>query len=283
VNWKGFSTRIVLIAVAFPVLAVSIFVVPHLHHLAFNVIVAASSVLGALEMSALFRAKKIPTSMVIAPALAGTLPVGTWLEISGWLPPWWMLLWLPVTVGVVLVRAVLVPDDRKLSDVLGYVSSSTFSVLYPAFFLTWLVRFSSLPRPSLSILLFLCLVFGNDMAAYFAGSLWGASTRLNLPVSPQKSAVGFIAGFVGSLIIVGLFMLIVPGYPPFGIGLNIVLALSTGVTVMVGDLLESGLKRSAGVKDSGVIIPGRGGMLDSVDSMLFTAPLFYAIFSLVGW
>jgi phosphatidate cytidylyltransferase len=101
-------------------------------------------------------------------------------------------------------------------------------------------------------------------------------------VSPQKSAVGFIAGFVGSMIIVGLFMLIVPGFPPYGIGLNIALALSTGAAVMLGDLLESGLKRSAGVKDSGIVIPGRGGMLDSVDSMLLTAPLFYSFFALVG-
>ena len=73
-----------------------------------------------------------------------------------------------------------------------------------------------------------------------------------------------------------------PGYPRFGAPLAVVLGLLTGVTVVLGDLLESGLKRSARVKDSGVAIPGRGGMLDSVDSMLFTAPLFFYFYRLIG-
>jgi phosphatidate cytidylyltransferase len=282
VNWKGFLSRMLLIGVAFPVLGVLILVLPQLHHLGFNIVVVAASVLGCMEMSALFRARRIPTSTLIAPILAATLPAGTYLEIIGILPGGWMLLWLPAALGIVLVRAVLFPSGKKLAEVLAYSSSSWFSLLYPAFFLTWLVRVSSLPRPSLSILLFLCLVFGNDMSAYFAGSLLGKSTRLNLPVSPQKSAVGFIAGFVGSMIMVGLFLFIVPGFPPFSLALNVCLALSTGATVMLGDLLESGLKRSAGVKDSGIVIPGRGGMLDSVDSMLLTAPLFYSFFVLAG-
>ena len=61
-----------------------------------------------------------------------------------------------------------------------------------------------------------------------------------------------------------------------------VLGLVTGATVILGDLLESGMKRSAGVKDSGGVIPGRGGLLDSVDSMIFTAPLFYYYMLLAG-
>jgi phosphatidate cytidylyltransferase len=282
VNWKGFLSRMLLIGVAFPVLGVLILVLPQLHHLGFNIVVVAASVLGCMEMVALFRARRIPTSAIIAPILAATLPAGTYLEIMGILPAGWMLLWLPAALGVILVRAVLFPEGKKLAQVLAYVSSSSFSLLYPAFFLSWLVRVSSLPRPSLSILFFLCLVFGNDMSAYFAGSLWGGSTRLNLPVSPQKSVVGFVAGFVGSLIMVGLFLLLAGGFPRFGVTLAIVLGLATGVTAIVGDLLESGLKRSARVKDSGIVIPARGGMLDSVDSMLLTAPLFYYFFLLVG-
>jgi phosphatidate cytidylyltransferase len=282
VNWKGFRSRILLVGVAFPVLGVVILALPHLHHLALNIVVLGVSVLGALETAALFRAKKIAASELLAPILGGTLPAGAYLEVAGVIPSGWMGVWVPAALGVILVRAVLLQREKNLTKVLAYASSSFFIFFYPGYFLSWIVRLSGLPEPSVSILLFLCLVFGNDMAAYLAGSLWGASTRLHLPVSPQKSTVGFIGGFIGSLVMLVLFLLLVPGFPRFGLPLDIVLALSTGVTVILGDLLESGLKRSAGVKDSGILIPGRGGILDSVDSMVLTAPLFYYFFILVG-
>jgi phosphatidate cytidylyltransferase len=282
VNWKSFSVRVLLVAVAFPVLAVLILVLPHLQHLGFNIIVVLATVMGAMEMAALFKDRGIPTSPILAPLLAAAFPIGAWLEVRGYFPPSWIGMWLPVALGTLLVRAVFFRKGRTLTSVLAFTSSSVFTFFYPGFFLAWIVRLSALPEPSLSILFFLCLVFGNDMAAYFAGSLWGASTRLNLEVSPHKSIVGFAAGFAGSLIVVGLFMIAVPDFPRFGIGARIALGLGTGATVILGDLLESGMKRSAGVKDSGGVIPGRGGLLDSVDSMIFTAPLFYYFMLLAG-
>ena len=274
-NWKGFLVRVLLVGVAFPLFAVLIFVLPQLHHLGFTAVIVFATIAGAFEMAALFRSRRIPTSSLLAPILSAAFPIGAWLEVSGYFPGAWMGLWLPVAVGILLMRAVFFRGGRKLSTVLAYASSSVFTFFYPGFFLSWMVRLAGLPDPSLSILLFLCLVFGNDMSAYFAGSLWGASTRLNLEVSPKKSIVGFAAGLLGSLIVVGLFAFLVPDFPRFGIPGRIVLGVCTAVTVILGDLLESGMKRSAGVKDSGGVIPGRGGMLDSVDSMLFTAPLFY--------
>jgi phosphatidate cytidylyltransferase len=281
VNWKGFLIRVVLVAVAFPVFAVLILVLPQLHHLAFNIVVVLATVTGALEMSALFRARKIPTSSVLAPVLSACFPIGAWLELSGYFPAW-MGIWMPAAVGILLLRAVFFRGGRKLTTVLAYASSSVFTFFYPGFFLAWIVRLSGLPEPSLSILFFLCLVFGNDMSAYFAGSLLGASTRLKLQVSPKKSIAGFAAGLLGSVIVVGLFTLILPGFPRFGVPARLALGLCTGATVILGDLLESGMKRSAGVKDSGGVIPGRGGMLDSIDSMIFTAPLFYYVILLAG-
>ncbi|HTO22819.1 MAG TPA: phosphatidate cytidylyltransferase [Spirochaetia bacterium] len=274
-NWKSFLVRILLVAVAFPLFAVLIFALPHLYHLAFNVLVVAATVAGAFEMASLFRTRGIPTSTLLAPILSAAFPIGAYLEVCGLFSPAWMGMWLPLAVGTVLVRAVFFHGDRKLSTVLAFTSSSVFTFFYPGFFLAWIVRLSGLGEPSMAILYFLCLVFGNDMLAYFAGSLWGSSTRLNLSISPHKSVLGFAAGIAGSLIIVGIFQVAVPAYPRFGPWLKIVLGVCTGITVIVGDLLESGLKRSASVKDSGGIIPGRGGILDSVDSMIFTAPLYY--------
>ncbi len=193
-NWKSFLVRILLVAVAFPVFAVLIFVLPQLHHLALNSFVVLATVAGAREMAALFKDRGIPSSTILAPLLAAAFPVGAWLEVSGYFSSAWMGMWLPVAVGIILVRAVFFRKGGKLSTVLSFASSSVFTFFYPGFFLAWTVRLSGLPDPSLSILLFFCLVFGNDMAAYFAGSLWGASTRLNLSVSPHKSIVGFRGG-----------------------------------------------------------------------------------------
>jgi phosphatidate cytidylyltransferase len=281
VNWRGFLFRILLVAVAFPVLGVLILVLPQEHHLGFNIVVVLATLAGAFETAGLFKARKIPTSTRLAPILALTLPAGAWLQVAGFLPAGWMGIWIPAALCVLLVRSVLFAGTKDLPGVLGHAASSVFTLLYPSFFLAYIVRITGLPEPSLSVLFFLCLVFGNDMAAYFAGSLWGETTRLNLPVSPRKSVVGFAAGLLGSLIILALFRLITPGFPRFPLGLSVVLSLAVGVTVIVGDLLESGLKRSAGVKDSGVVIPGRGGLLDSVDSMVLSAPLFYYIFRLL--
>jgi phosphatidate cytidylyltransferase len=282
VNWKGFLTRILLVAITFPVFIIVILLLPQYSHLGFNLLVVLAAEIGAVETALLFKARGIPTSTVLAPILGASLPAGTYLEIIGILPAYWIGLWIPAAIGIILVRAVLFQDKEHLQNALQYSSSSLFSLVYPGFLLTWIVRISTLPDPSLCILYFLCLVFGNDMSAYFAGSLWGASTRLNMPVSPQKSVVGFIAGLAGSLIIVGLFYLFAPGFPPHGVGFNVALGLCCGATAIIGDLLESGLKRSAGVKDSGFVILGRGGILDSVDSMVLTAPLFYYFFSLAA-
>jgi len=282
VNWKSFLVRILLVAVAFPVIAVLVLLLPQLHHLGLNLIVVMVTVAGAMEMAALFKDRRIPTSPILAPLLAAAFPIGAWLEVSGYFPPLWMGMWLPAAVGILLVRAVFFRKGRSLTTVLAFASSSVFTFFYPGFFIAWFVRLSGLPNPSLSILFFLCLVFGNDMSAYFAGSLWGASTRLNLSVSPTKSIVGFAAGLAGSLVVVGLFLLAVPEFPRFGIAARVALGLCSGATVILGDLLESGMKRSAGVKDSGGVIPGRGGILDSIDSMIFTAPLFYYFILLGG-
>jgi len=282
VNWKAFSSRLLLISVAFPVLAALIFLLPYLNHLPFNIVVVGASVIGAVETRGLFEARGVATTRYLAPLLAGTLPLCAWLEVAGLIPVGWARGWLAVCIGVILVRAVFQRDAVRVGEFLSFVSSSTFVVLYPAFFLSWIVRFSALAQPSLSMLLFLCLVFGNDMAAYFVGSLWGSSSRLNLAISPQKSVAGFIAGLAGTGIIYTFFRLVFPSLLPAGILEGAGFALVIGISVILGDLVESGLKRSASVKDSGIVIPGRGGMLDSVDSMILSAPLFYGLMRLFG-
>jgi phosphatidate cytidylyltransferase len=277
VNWKAFSSRLLLVAIAFPVLGLLIFLAPQLHLLPFNVAVVAACVVGALETRGLFQARGLPTTPYLAAFLAGTIPLSVWLEVAGLVPVGYARAWIPFCMGIILVRSILQTDAGRIDGFLIYTSGSVFVLLYPSYFLSWVVRLTALPQPSLSILFFLCLVFGNDMAAYFAGSLWGSSTRLNIAISPQKSAVGFIAGLAGTGVVYAVFRLAVPSFLPWGVPEAMAFCCVMGVSVILGDLVESGLKRSARVKDSGIIVPGRGGLLDSVDSMLLSAPLFYGL------
>ena len=106
-NWKAFSSRLLLVVVAFPVLGVLIFLAPGLHLLPYTIAVVAASVVGALETRGLFRARGITTTPYLAPFLAGTLPLSVWLEVTGMIPSGWARAWLVACIGVILVRAIL--------------------------------------------------------------------------------------------------------------------------------------------------------------------------------
>jgi phosphatidate cytidylyltransferase len=121
----------------------------------------------------------------------------------------------------------------------------------------------------------------SDMGAYLTGSLTGRHQMIP-HISPKKTWEGFFGALVFSLLAsVGLFKLM-PGHLP-GLSLThaIALGLLLGFAAVIGDLAESIIKRSTGVKDSGNFLPGIGGALDLVDSLLFTAPLLFFYLRLV--
>ncbi len=123
------------------------------------------------------------------------------------------------------------------------------------------------------IFLMLAVVWAGDSGAYFTGRAFG-STKLYEKISPKKTwegVVGGLAGSVGGALLVRHF-----GLPDTSVSEIVVLALVLGAGGVVGDLVESMIKRSAGVKDSGTIMPGHGGILDRVDSLLFSGALLWA-------
>ena len=124
--------------------------------------------------------------------------------------------------------------------------------------------------------LFLC-TWSCDVAAYFVGSRFGR-TLLCSRVSPHKTWEGFIGGAAASFMCGGLMALIF-SFPPMPL---LLMGLLCGVAGQLGDLGESVLKREAGVKDTGSLIPGHGGLLDRFDSILVNGTLAFVIFELVG-
>lgn len=125
-----------------------------------------------------------------------------------------------------------------------------------------------------NIILLGSLIALNDNTAFYIGKLWG-KRRLASEISPKKTWEGAIAGFLISFPIALLFRYAVPHIPILHL---LLLAGIIGVTVPIGDLIESCMKRDIGVKDSGRLIPGHGGVMDRFDSWTFSVPIFYYYF-----
>ena len=122
------------------------------------------------------------------------------------------------------------------------------------------------------IVLLLCVVFAGDVAAYYAGSYLGKH-KLCPSVSPGKTVEGAIGGLAANAIVGAVLRQLYFQQIPWSEALVFFLVL--GAAGQAGDLFESILKRSAGIKDSGSILPGHGGILDRIDALLFAAPLAF--------
>lgn len=128
------------------------------------------------------------------------------------------------------------------------------------------------------LIMLYAVVWLGDTAAYFGGKFLGRH-KLYPQVSPKKTREGSFFGLVGS--VGGAFFVDAVFGSPLAVHHLIVLGVVGGVAEQIGDLCESVLKRSAGVKDSGNILPGHGGMLDRIDGLLFAAPIVLATYVMV--
>ena len=126
-------------------------------------------------------------------------------------------------------------------------------------------------RNPLWLLFALAINWIGDSGAFYVGRRFG-KTKLAPRISPGKSWEGAVASV---LLSIAFFVFIVPRFLPLSPWFAALLGLAGNLAGQLGDLSESALKRSAGVKDSGTILPGHGGMLDRVDSALFTVPVIY--------
>jgi phosphatidate cytidylyltransferase len=140
-----------------------------------------------------------------------------------------------------------------------------------------LIQLKYLNNAGYLVLAVIALVSIADIGAYFVGRAWGSS-KLAPRVSPGKSWAGFWGGMCASALLTCLLLLPVNALVEPLNPLAVVLLLLTGVVVAVfsvfGDLFESMLKRSQGMKDSGSLLPGHGGVLDRIDSLTAAAPVF---------
>lgn len=185
---------------------------------------------------------------------------------------------LSLTLAELLVGSILallvallcssIPPEHRFKD----MAITAFGVVYVGFTLSTLASTRSLPAGEFLVFFVALVTWAADTGAYYAGTLWGKHL-LAPSISPKKTIEGAFGGFalaMGTSLLARAWF--VPHLPLLDAALLGLLLTGSG---LLGDLSESAIKRRVGVKDSGGILPGHGGMLDRLDSLLFTAPTFY--------
>jgi phosphatidate cytidylyltransferase len=190
-----------------------------------------------------------------------------WWASQGW---YFMLLPLfSLSVALPLCYHLFAPSENAAGSS-GQAARVVFGFSYVCLPLAMLVFIDRHPAGNVWILFLLCVVFASDTGAFYFGRFLG-KRRLHPSVSPGKTWEGAMGGMLCSLIPVYVFQ----AFFHAGKASVFFLALTLALVGQIGDLAESLIKRSCGVKDSGGILPGHGGVLDRIDGVLFAVPVLY--------
>ena len=266
------AKRLLTFFIGLPIIMAVVFC-DYLYHLPLQILLGIFAVLGANEFikmasqkTKLLRGEVILISTALLPLFCYTFILS---DLSLDISPWLFIIISIILMGIECFFT------KSFEESLSKIAISFLIIFYCGFLMTFISRMTILPDSKFVITLFLIFVFMCDSAAWFFGILFGKSTRGFVAASPNKSLVGFIGGIAGSVASGCLFKFIFSDIFTISYPRLIILGIITSLAAIIGDLIESVFKRSCNVKDSGTLIPGRGGVLDSIDSLLIAAPIFY--------
>lgn len=265
------ANRLVSATVGFPILILIVWV----GSVWFSLFVAVVAATGALELCAMARDRGRWPVGILAAIWAIALIAGAHFTTTGdGTSP--SILAATFLIGVVLVGTAigltLVVLQSSLNTNTPHWGITGVAFIYPSVLLAYAPFIRVLDDGFLWILLLLGTVFTTDTAGFFVGRQFGKN-HIAPRISPGKTWEGTGGGIFGAgiacVILSSALKLPVPYVQAVGLGIAI------GVVAVLGDLLESMLKRVAGAKDSGWLVPGHGGLLDRLDSIVFNLPLIY--------
>ena len=233
----------------------------------FSLLVACFVGIGLYEFFNLVGKKGIFTFKYFGIILGVLVPVILYLKLGGIrhdVEPFYIVLASLVIFAIQFTK-------RENNQALIGISVTLLGLLYISWFFSYIIKIKFLPNGA-NLVFFLLLVtkFG-DVGAYFIGTKFGRHSLIPR-ISPKKSVEGTIGGLITSLAVALISRSYLPNVPYLHLA---ILGLLLGALGQVGDLAESLIKRDCMAKDSGNLLPGLGGMLDMLDSLLFTIPIFY--------
>lgn len=274
---KKLIERLIIFFVGAPLVLASIYFLPHYNFLVYHIELFIAALIANYEIYNILSQRSPAYPKKILACFGTILVLSSYLIGLHAVPfQYIFIVFGCVTVGMMFME-VIFSFSGNFTNSIARLTTGVFMLIYPWGLTVFLSAIASLPNAGALIIMFFLMTFGCDSFAWLFGMLLGKNNRGFIKASPKKSIVGFIGGFIGSITAA------VASFYFFNKQFNgklrklIIIALFTALFAIIGDIIESILKRSADVKDSGKVILGRGGILDSIDSLLIAAPVFYTL------
>ncbi|MGI0518111.1 phosphatidate cytidylyltransferase [Treponema denticola] len=274
---KKLIERLIIFFVGAPLVLASIYFLPHYNFLVYHIELFIAALIANYEIYNILSQRSPAYPKKILACFGTILVLSSYLIGLHAVPfQYIFIVFGCVTVGMMFME-VIFSFSGNFTNSIARLTTGVFMLIYPWGLTVFLSAIASLPNAGALIIMFFLMTFGCDSFAWLFGMLLGKNNRGFIKASSKKSIVGFIGGFIGSITAA------VASFYFFNKQFNgklrelIIIALFTALFAIIGDIIESILKRSADVKDSGKVILGRGGILDSIDSLLIAAPVFYTL------
>ncbi len=258
------------------VIMITIATVAVLNSWVFIFVIVALTIGGLYEFFYMIKKKGVPIYSYVGIFMGVMIPVSIFTKFE--LTKNWELLF--IVLGFLILLLMQFARKDNCNAVLG-ISTTLFAILYVSWFLSFLVKIRFLQEGigGIKLLAFILLVTKmGDIGALFIGSLCGKHPLLP-NISPKKTVEGYVGSLFFSVVTAIIFRDFLPSTLHFPLWHVALMGAFFGGMGQLGDLSESMIKRDCGVKDSGKILPGIGGILDVIDSLLFSAPAFYLYMS----
>lgn len=238
----------------------------------FNIIVMCFIICGLYEFFTMLEKKGITPYKYFGTVMGIIIPLSIMLRFE--LSRKWELLCIILSLVFLIIMQF---KRRKNSGVIVDISTTIFGVIYVSWFFSFLIKIRYMDAGCGLLAAVLLMTKLGDIGAYLVGVRFG--THALVPrISPNKSVEGAIGGLVFSV----LGAIAAQPFLQISYFHAVVLGACLGILGQLGDLSESLIKRDCQVKDAGNIIPGMGGVLDTMDSLLFTAPVFYFYLNIIS-
>ena len=197
------------------------------------------------------------------------------------IPKEYLLFTAALTLSLIVAILFIKVIGSNMRTTILDIMITLFGICYITFFLTFIPLLYGMENGKYLIWFILIAAWGTDTCAYLVGCKFGKHKFSK--ISPKKSKEGCVGGTVGAVIIAIIYTICINKFAGLGISYIYIAGITFVLSILsqIGDLAASTIKRTAGIKDFGNLIPGHGGMLDRIDSIIFIAPYAYFFLNLI--